>query len=525
MVSTVIFLSTETLMRCLIFQSRLFVGCFLVGLLGWLAASDVSAGLFKRIHSRRPVFVCPEQGPNPRASVRVRKNINHLTERELDSLKRGVAAMKALPSDNPRSWLFQANIHGTNDPVPPSAVDLFKTCQHGSVYFFVWHRGYLYNFERILREMSGDPELTLPYWDWQTDGTLPVAFRNAADSTGVNPLYDPTRIINDGSALPPTIVVDRTVAALALIPFFDATAPPSFSRSFEGSPHGSVHNLMGGNMTTFETAGQDPIFWLHHCNIDRNLNRWLNQGNGRQNPSDSTFLDKSYFYIDDSGTKITSKVRDFLSSAQLGYRYDDTPNPLPNATLLVFAQPTEKPKLLRAAASFKDDSPPVAKKPLGLTPTLESLHVAPKHMATWRAMALTPNSAGKVFLQISGISAKEPPTFVYGIYLNLPSGELSAEIKRKYYAGTVDFFGKIAHEKKDAGHGNEGSFSETFDVTALVARLQKEKRWQPETLTVTFQPLTPIASKGNEAALQQRLEASAKKAEVTYQHVQVLFAP
>jgi len=514
-------------MRSPRFLGRFVMGGFLIGLLGWMAASDGDACFFKRRIFYRAMPVCPEPCPQPIPSVRIRKNINHLTEQELASLKRGIAAMKALPADNPRSWHFQANIHGTNDPVPPSAVGLFNSCQHGSVYFFVWHRGYLYNFERILREMSGDLDLTLPYWDWQTDGTLPAAFRNAVDPDGLNPLYDSTRNINDGSALPPTIVVDRTVAALALVPFFEPSTPPSFSRSFEGSPHGSVHILTGGNMTTFETAGQDPIFWLHHCNIDRNLNRWLNQGGGRNNPSDNTFLDKPYFFIADTGIKVNVKVRDILNSAQMGYRYEDTPNPTAVASLTAMkalGQPIEKPKLLRAAATFKDENPPMAKKALGLKTIQETLHVAPKHMAAWKAMAVTPNLTGKVFLQISGISAKEPPVFVYGVYLNFPAGELSAEQKRKYFAGTVDFFGQIGRGKIDHGHAGD-SFTETFDVTTLVAELQKEKRWQPETLNVTFQPLTPIASKGNEAALQKRLEASAKKAEVTYQHVQLLINP
>jgi Common central domain of tyrosinase/Polyphenol oxidase middle domain len=449
-----------------------------------------------------------------------------MTEKELASLKRGVAAMKALPPDNPRSWRFQANMHRTIDTVPENAVDLWNKCEHGTIYFFFWHRGYVYYFERILREMSGDPDLTVPYWDWQTDPTLPVPFRNPVDSDGVNPLYDSTRNINDGSPLNPINVVDDTVAALALIRFVDVSPKDSFTKHFEGSPHGAVHNQTGGNMTQFTTAAQDPIFWLHHCNIDRNLDRWLNQGGGRKDPSDDAFLDKSYFFIDETGSKVNGKVRDILNSVQLGYRYEDAPNPSPAVLLTALGQPTEVPKLLRAAATFKDENPPMAKKPLGLKPTQETLHVTPKHMAMWKAMSVPSNAVGRVFLQITGISAKEAPAFVYGIYLNLPPGKLSAEQKRKHYAGTVDFFGKTAQDKKDHDHAADGtSFMETFDVTALIAALQKEKRWQPETLRVTFQPLTPIASQGNEAALQQRLEASAKKAEVTYQHVQLLFAP
>ena len=30
-------------------------------------------------------------------------------------------------------------------------------------------------------------------------------------------------------------------------------------------------------MGAFETAGLDPLFWLHHANIDRLWEVWLNQ--------------------------------------------------------------------------------------------------------------------------------------------------------------------------------------------------------------------------------------------------------
>jgi hypothetical protein len=136
-----------------------------------------------------------------------------------------------------------------------------------------------------------------------------------------------------------------------------------------------------------------------------------------------------------------------------------------------------------------------------------------------------PITTGKVKLRISGVSANAPPAFVYGIYLNLPEGNPSVEQQRLHYAGTLDFFSKIAYSPKDHDHGNGSSFSETFDVTAIVAMLQQSRRWQPEKLTITFQPLTPIASQGNEEALRQRLEASAKQAAVTCHYAELLLSP
>jgi Common central domain of tyrosinase len=61
----------------------------------------------------------------------------------LVSLKRGIVAMKALPDSDPRSWHFQANIHGTIDPVTNP---LFNQCEHHTLQCLAWHRGYLYTF-------------------------------------------------------------------------------------------------------------------------------------------------------------------------------------------------------------------------------------------------------------------------------------------------------------------------------------------------------------------------------------------
>src|SRR5882724_4208500 len=112
-------------------------------------ALDVRAhGLRRRVCCPCP---CPATGETitPPPTVRVRPNIASLSDPQLASLKQGIAAMKALPATDPRSWQFQANIHGM---LGPPTNPLFSQCEHGSLQFFTWHRGYLYYFERILRE-------------------------------------------------------------------------------------------------------------------------------------------------------------------------------------------------------------------------------------------------------------------------------------------------------------------------------------------------------------------------------------
>ena len=80
----------------------------------------------------------------------------------LATYKAGVQAMQALAASNPRSWAAQAGIHGT-------VAGGFNLCQHGTPHFFSWHRAYLFFFEQIIRNLTGEKRFALPYWNWNQD--------------------------------------------------------------------------------------------------------------------------------------------------------------------------------------------------------------------------------------------------------------------------------------------------------------------------------------------------------------------
>ncbi|UVW29114.1 tyrosinase family protein [Massilia sp. H6] len=81
-------------------------------------------------------------------------------ERMLKSYAKAVRAMLELPPEDPRNWYRQAIIHTLD-------------CPHGNWWFMPWHRGYLGWLEKICRELSGDPQFALPYWDWTIDQKVP----------------------------------------------------------------------------------------------------------------------------------------------------------------------------------------------------------------------------------------------------------------------------------------------------------------------------------------------------------------
>jgi tyrosinase len=148
---------------------------------------------------------------------------------------------------------------------------------HHTLRFLPWHRVFLLGFEQALRAVH--PDVTLPYWDWTQSSEQSIP----AWLAGVTPtVVTPTRTINVIRA-PHTsgdlaLIASNTPNALAQTTFNNFTA------MLEGV-HDSVHVWVGGTMGSISTAPADPIFWMHHANIDRLWWQWQNMpGNAGKNP-------------------------------------------------------------------------------------------------------------------------------------------------------------------------------------------------------------------------------------------------
>ena len=289
----------------------------------------------------------PGAAPPAAAAVtlQVRPNVATLspTGTQIRALRAGVAKMRSLNASQPESWRAQANIHN-------------NFCPHGNWFFLPWHRAYLYYFELICREASGDSTFTLPYWDWTTSPRLPAPFWGAN-----NPLNDTTRVVGPNTPTDPAFVGAPVINTILQIPDFltfgsgvaltqRPTSPPfGATGRLEGTPHNYIHNFVGGNMGTFMSP-LDPIFWLHHANIDRLWAEWTRRHPGRT-PNDPRWLDFSlnqFFQL--NGTPITRRVSEVLTTYQLGYRYDTQPAAAP-AMILAAAPVAEA-----AAANLRSEA-------------------------------------------------------------------------------------------------------------------------------------------------------------------------
>ena len=84
-------------------------------------------------------------------------------------------------------------------------------------------------------------------------------------------------------------------------------------------------------MADFSTVGGDPLFYLHHANMDRLWESWNRLGN--KNPTDPRYLKRKFAYGDRSGKRVDLPVSAADRTAQLGYEYDGYEKPPKPKTL------------------------------------------------------------------------------------------------------------------------------------------------------------------------------------------------
>lgn len=425
---------------------------------------------------------------------------------------KAVQTMQARPASDPTSWAFQAAIHASF-AAPPAGVR-WNECQHQQWFFLPWHRMYLHFFERIVRAAvvanGGPADFALPYWDYEasdSDAALPPAFRadRLPDGTA-NPLLVPSpqrsNAMNIGGRIP--LVSRSSAAAMGTVAFAGAlptgfggarSAPAHFLNfssvgALENTPHNVIHGLLGGRdggnapcqarwMGDPRCAALDPIFWLHHAQIDRLWNGWLAAGNGRAHPSDSDWQTAKFTFHDETGTQVTMRVDAVLNTeTQLRYRYEDQPSFTP-ATAPVTPPPTP-PRLVAATEQPFDLAGDAAR--VSLAVPAEGAEVLANDVV---------GGAARAVLNVEDISPESDPTVPYAVYVVLPDGE-------RRHVGNVALFGIEAMRDPDQPHEGATGFRHSFDVTELVNEVGDPANLGAGEVTLEFAPLEPELPPGAE---------------------------
>lgn len=428
--------------------------------------------------------------------------------KDLEAMKVAFEIMRDSLCTNPTSWYYQGAIHFTPDEIngtnklcqgyqaTKDTLWAWRNCTHegdtnSTYHFLLWHRVYIWHLEKIVRKYSGKSDFALPYWQYGGLRTpvMPQPFRDPSSS-----LYTAARLplLNQGNPVSNEEFkkIEDQISELFKPKIKEFI---TFSNMLNKSPHGEMHNYIGGKfdkhfktyneifqqdsmkglMFYIETAGFDPIFWVHHAEIDHLWAIW-DGGDKDKRPSKDS-LQKywwPYHFIDPDGNHVEYTLDQVLNIVfNPDYRYDDIS---PNTTLASNLGTTDF-----VNEQSNEGESVIWEKQLGLTlGSSTSVHQfkgkwAKKTHATF--VSIDPKDKSMI-LDLDVLIYQEP-TFSYAVYFRYEGGEDD-------YIGTLGFFG-AAHEH---GTGPDHTIGEagarldfSFDITD---ELKKHKRPQPFEIVV-----------------------------------------
>ena len=445
----------------------------------------------------------------------------------------GVGILKQKPASDKISWAGLAGIHGTD---PGS----YHFCPHGNWYFLPWHRAYILTYERIIRDLTKNDDFALPYWDWTTNPVMPEAFLKPTTPDGKkNWLF-----VNDQEfgqrwrrSWPPNEPMPaRYVGPPVLQDILHAPDYESFGTSrpqgqnntdpswvldgsgdqgtLEALPHNMVHNSIGGWMPS-ALSPRDPIFFMHHCNLDRLWALWNSLGNANSDDplwTGMTFTDN---FINPDGTPYSPAVPDLFNPETLGYSYG-----LPAPVAVAAASPNlmslqNKLVALRApTAAASADVKTFAAAPAASTfgtaakPLAISVKVNPGLIAAVArrrqvssgaellnfSLAREQRATGaRVLAFVRDVAFTKPQDTEFRVFLDRADLDAQVPVSDPGYVGS---FGVFFHGE----HGGHGKASPSFvlDLTAAVQRVYGGGQAVPEGLKLQFVPvpIRPDASVG-----------------------------
>jgi hypothetical protein len=393
--------------------------------------------------------------------------------------------LQRFPEDAP---LFTGFFQGLVDVTPPDqlASDVWGTCVHSGMqplpHFLSWHRMYLFFFERVLRAASGNPNFALPYWDYSNikpdandpakfPWQVPVEFGPPLANMQPTSLFEKRRTAGFGRAVQVDIQNTNVDAILRLGDF------TSFQSMLERTIHGTIHCAVGNQCRApyiglIPFAGNDPLFWHHHANIDRLWECWTTRNGRDANPTnDQDWMNQPFKFVNEKGEGVEMKVLDlFKPGGPIDYTYD-------NVTQCFRKEP---PVVVAAAkdADRKALAAPVAKTEIGiardvrldkvnqrvlLNPSSAKSSTKDRKQALGFAARPSGASPTKTTLRLNGVELTgAQPGASIGVFLASRTGD------RRSFVGVISFFGLEEHQL----HGHAvGARDFTFDVSTQMQEL------------------------------------------------------
>jgi len=305
---------------------------------------------------------------------RVRKSFYDLTDEELRNLCKAIGYMRNdMPTDSPLHWENYGRQHAhhcteSGDGNPQV---------HWSWHFLPWHRGYVYFLERILANILttklniDGSKFAYPYWDWSTHPEVPntrlrqqaglasplfgydltqedmvngdnLGFDNTALYDGnrgptiLKPKMDPDNELTQDSKDHIKEALYYTSASyinqILMAPFEQFAGGSTIDRKtgqglLEQGPHNDGHDWVGTRigknrtMGTLRYAALDPIFYMHHGNIDRIFSLYRQP----MPDLDGPWGQQVYEYTDIDGSWVRVSVKDIMTGISNNISYGESP--------------------------------------------------------------------------------------------------------------------------------------------------------------------------------------------------------
>lgn len=199
--------------------------------------------------------------------------------------------------------------------------------------FLAWHRRYLTAFERELQRADAAQRgvavapLAVPYWRWQDPfpvwlvGFLPARDPATGSLPGARKAAPPPQ---KATASDVDLIVNQSSLQRTNLP--GENEYTKFTWAVEGwgrRPDGSVlpahnhgHSWIGGVMNNTSTSPTDPVFWLHHAEVDRLWDRWRST-----HAAARPLIDGANLIMD----PWPETYDELLDPAALGYAYEPGP--------------------------------------------------------------------------------------------------------------------------------------------------------------------------------------------------------
>ena len=228
--------------------------------------------------------------------IQVRKEYRDMSPQEWQTFREALMTLQTSPSPDGgdySEWDWLTRVHLDYVPV---AHEYHNTAIY-SFYFILlfshpaflpWHRLFVSVVEKRLQEVN--PSITIPYWDWSFDWSNPLKSPIFFPELGLDVQVGSRGDCRYRRRFPRQHCLIRNYNPRNFTAFYPSETIDAVVRSardfdqirqrIEWVPHGLVHAAVGGpegDMTAMHSTN-DPIFWLHHANVDRLWWNWQQSG-------------------------------------------------------------------------------------------------------------------------------------------------------------------------------------------------------------------------------------------------------